>query len=98
MRTSEKVIIDEMALVNSLPKDKNSPFQIKTCKDLANLFIFQLKTKCTGYDEVRLVFDRHIECSIKYLTRKKRQERKISTQFIYRNIKFIIGTLNQKKC
>ena len=52
------ILFDAMAIVNALPKDsKDSYGHIKTCDELAELFIKQLSVKCSDYDEVRLVFD-----------------------------------------
>ena len=59
-----------MAVVNSLPKDKND--KIETCKDLADLFIQQLTLKSIGHDEIRLAFDRYISDSLKFKTRQGR--------------------------
>ena len=67
---SKVIIFDGMAVVNSLPKDKND--KIETCKDLADLFIQQLTLKSIGYDEIRLVFDRYISDSLKFKTRQGR--------------------------
>lgn len=75
------LILDGMAMVNALPKEKCSDFPIKTCQDLATLFIRQLVSKCHGYDEVRLVFDRYVTNSLKWMTREGRKKGINSTQY-----------------
>ena len=80
-RKAKVIILDGMAIVNGLPKDKNPPFPIITCKDLAELFLCQLRSKCDGYDEVRLVFDRYVSDSLKWLTREGRNKGVKSTQY-----------------
>ena len=75
------LILDGMAIVNALPKEKNTDFPIKTCHDLAELFIRQLLSKCHGYDEVRLVFDRYTANSLKWMTREGRKKGIKSVQY-----------------
>ena len=48
------ILLDGMAVVNSLPKDLTKP--LKTCADLAELFINQLEKKCIGYTDVFFYF------------------------------------------
>ena len=55
------IIIDGMALVNAIPKTE----RIKTCKDFEQVFLDQLSNMAGDYDEVRLVFDRYINSSLK---------------------------------
>ena len=66
------IIIDGMALVNAIPKTE----RIKTCKDFAQFFLDQLSNMADEYDEVRLVFDRYINSSIKEQMRRKRTKGK----------------------
>ena len=68
--------------VNALPKDsKDSVSAISTCDHLAELFIAQLGYKCSDYNEVRLVFDRYIQNSLKSKTRNERSKGKMSTHY-----------------
>ena len=62
------LIIDGMALVNSIPKKP----KIKTCLDFADEFIEILCSMTEGYNEVRLVFDRYVNSSLKEQMRTKR--------------------------
>ena len=73
------ILFDGMALVNTLPKEYYG--QLRTCADLVELFIKQLMSKCFGYDEVRLVFDRYISESLKAKTREGRGKCITSTQY-----------------
>ena len=66
------IIIDGMALVNAIPKTE----RIKTCKDFAQFFLDQLSNMADEYDEVRLVFDRYINSSLKEQMRRKRTKGK----------------------
>ena len=61
------IIIDGMALVNAITKTG-----IKTCNDFAQAFLDQLSNMADEYDEVRLVFDRYINSSLKEQMRRKR--------------------------
>ena len=63
------IIIDGMAHVNAIPKTE----RIKTCKYFAQAFLGQLSNMADEYDEVRLVFDRYINSSLKKQMRRKRQ-------------------------
>ena len=62
------IIFDGMALVNAIRKSGD----IETCSDLANSFINMLINKSRGFHEVRLVFDRYVENSLKEQMRVKR--------------------------
>ena len=53
------IIIDGMALVNTIPKTE----RIKICDDFAQVFIDQLSNMAGDSDEVRLVFDIYINTS-----------------------------------
>ena len=66
------IIIDGMALVNAIPKTE----RIKTCKEFAQFFLDQLSNMADEYDEVRLVFDRYINSSLKEQMRRKRTKGK----------------------
>ena len=48
------IFIDGMALFNAIPMTE----RIKSCKDFAQYFLYQLSNMAGDYDEVRLVFDR----------------------------------------
>ena len=61
-----------MALVNATPKTE----RIKTCKDFAQSFLDQFSNMADEYDEVRLVFDRYINSSLKEQMRRKRTKGK----------------------
>ena len=99
------IILDSMAIVAALPKDKDSAFQVKTCKDLAELFILQLTSKCSGYDEVRLVFDRYVAESLKWKTREGRNKGIKSTQYRIKDstiiqdikLKVLLSDINTKR-
>ena len=75
------VILDGMAIVNALPKDKDLQFEVKTCKDLAELFVLQVVSRCSGYDDVRLIFDRYVSDALKSKTREGRNKGIKSTQY-----------------
>ena len=78
------IIIDGMALVNAIPKTE----RIKTCKDFEQVFLDQLSTMAGDYDEVRLVFDRYINSSLKEQMRRKRTKGK-STYYHVKDITLI---------
>ena len=80
------IIIDGMALVNGISKTE----QMKTCRDFAQSFIERLENIAVHYDEVRLVFDRYIDKSLKAKMRQKRTKGK-STYYHVRD-----STLIQK--
>ena len=66
------IIIDGMAFDNAIPRTE----RIKTCKDFAQFFLDQLSNMADEYDEVRLVFDRYINSSLKEQMRRKRTKGK----------------------
>ena len=66
------VIIDGMAVVNSVTKTD----QMKTCQDFADSFLAIICKTAANYDEVRLVFDRYMNTSLKEQMRKKRTKGK----------------------
>ena len=79
---SKVIILDGMAVVNALPEDsKDTVSVIRTCDDLAELFIAQLGSICSEYNEVRLMFDRYIHNSLKSKTRDERSKGKTSTHY-----------------
>lgn len=66
--SSEKVlIIDGMAVVNQVNMKG-----LQTCKDFAAVFTSKVKAMANSYTEVRLVFDRYLERSLKNRTRSSR--------------------------
>ena len=73
------VIIDGMALVNSNKKIK----QMQTCKDFSNLFLDKLISITRNYNEVKLVFDRYQQNSLKTPTRLKRTSNKSTHYHIH---------------
>ena len=66
------IIIDGMAVVNSVIKTE----QMKTCQDFADAFLHKICNMISQYDEVRLVFDRYINSSLKEQMRTKRTKGK----------------------
>ena len=62
------IIFDGMALVNSIQKTEC----VKTCKDFAEGFLANSVQASHGYNEVRLVFDRYMQGSLKEKMREKR--------------------------
>ena len=62
------LIIDGMALVHAIQKTTT----MLTCKDFADAFVQKLIVTSESYNEIRLVFDRYIEQSLKAKMRKKR--------------------------
>ena len=61
-----------MAVVNSITKTES----MKTCADFADAFLSMICKFVEDFDEIRLVFGRYIEASLKSQTRKKRVKRK----------------------
>ena len=61
-------IIDGMAIVQSMKKDNG----MNTCLDFARAFVQSIKRLASGYQELRVIFDRYIETSLKANTRAKR--------------------------
>ena len=55
-----------MALVNKLEIGKD----VKTCKQLKHIFADRLIKESEDFHEVRLVFDRYVEGSLKECTRE----------------------------
>ena len=82
--TYKVIIIDGMALVNARPKAE----RIKTCKDFEQVFLDQLSNMAGDYDEVRLVFDRYINSSLKEQMIRKRTKGK-STYYHVKDITLI---------
>jgi hypothetical protein len=87
---SNIIIIDGMALVHSIKKDKT----IKTCLDLAKVFNKMLCSATKNFDKVYLIFDRYIPTSLKEATRNKRKGKKSSRYFIKANTKIENVTLS----
>ena len=69
-----------MALVNKLEIGKD----VKTCKQLKHIFADRLIKESEDFHEVRLVFDRYSEGSLKEHTREKRSGGK-TTRYIIKN-------------
>ena len=80
------VIFDGMALVNKLTITKET----KTCKDLKDQFMARLLRESDAFSEVRLVFDRYIEGSLKEQTREKRTSG-ISVRYIVKDSTSLVG-------
>ena len=64
------VIFDGMAVVNRIKKTQD----IETCKDLAASFTQIVLYEAKDYEEIRMIFDRYQENSIKDQTRNKRTQ------------------------
>jgi len=62
------IVIDGMALVNTVKKTDT----IKTCKDFAEVFVQRLVHLSRSYDEIRLIFDRYVQGSLKHKMTAKR--------------------------
>ena len=60
-----------MAVVNSITKSE----KMKTCQDLADSILDIICNIATKNDEVRLVFDRYIQTSLKEQMRIKRGQK-----------------------
>ena len=60
------VIYDGMPLVNKLEIGKD----VKICKELKHIFADRLIKESEDFHEVRLVFDRYVEGSLKECTRE----------------------------
>ena len=73
------LIIDAMAEVQSLKKTPD----MQTIQDLVNAFIARIQYKAEHYNELRVVFDRYLENSLKNKTRAKR-----ATTGVYFDINF----------
>ena len=61
-------MFDGMALVNTIQKTDS----MKTCKDFAKVFVQTLVHLTRCYDEIRLIFDRYVQGSLKQKMRAKR--------------------------
>ena len=75
-----------MALVNKLEIEKD----VKTCKELKHIFANTSIKESEDFHEVRLVFDRYIEGSIKERTREKRSSGK-ATRYIIKDSMSLVG-------
>ena len=64
------IIIDGMALVNKTEISKD----VKTCKDFKNEFLRKLTKETHEFTEIRLVFDRYMEGSLKERTKNENVE------------------------
>ena len=69
-RNISVIIFDGTAVANKI-NIRKSP-QIKTCKDYAIAFFNKIKYEASGFDEIRVIFDRYIERSLKSKTRDAR--------------------------
>ena len=76
--TIKVLIIDAMAVLQCMEK-KNT---IQTLSDLQDAFNEHIKNMVSGYDEVRVVFDRYMDQSLKNKTRQKR----VATSVEYESI------------
>ena len=71
MEGNSSIVIDGMALLQSLDKTKN----IKICKDLASSFITVAEKEFEGHSECHIIFDRYdLENSLKKPERIRRQQ------------------------
>lgn len=68
-RIRKVIIFDGMAIVNRINIKKQ---KITNCAEFADQFINIIKREASGFDEVRVVFDRYKEKSLKANTRAKR--------------------------
>ena len=66
---SRIIIFYGMAFVHSISKTDN----MKTCRDVAESFLEKLINLAANYNEVRLVFDRYLNTSLKDQTREREQ-------------------------
>ena len=65
--TDKVLIIDDMAVANQ------TDFKtLSTCKDFAMAFMSRIGNMVSRYTEVRLIFDRYLEQSLKARTREAR--------------------------
>ena len=76
-----------IALVNKLEIGKD----VKTCKGLKQIFADRLIKESEDFHEVRLIFDRYIEGSIKECTREKKSGGK-ATRYIIKDSTSLVGT------
>jgi len=61
------VVVDGTAVINSVTKTD----QMKTCQDFGDCFLVIICNIAENYDEVRLVFDRHMKESLKEQMRQR---------------------------
>ena len=66
--TIKILIIDAMAVLQCMKKNNT----MQTLSDLQDAFNKRIQNMVSGYDEVRVVFDRHMDQSLKNKTRQKR--------------------------
>ena len=91
--SSKRVIVfDGMALVNKIDIKKS---KIKTCLEFSDHFIKIVKRESTGFNEVRVVFDRYDETSLKNYTRSKRHKGEAVHYKVYDSTQ--IGHLTSKQ-
>ena len=64
------IILDGMALVNKVKKMPDT----KTCHDFSDLFLQKVSYEISGFQTVVLTFDRHVNLSLKEMTREKRSD------------------------
>ena len=64
---SKVAVIDGMVEVQSLKKDGS----VKTCSDLGKIFASKMLKKTNSHDEIRILFDRYLDNSLKDQTRAK---------------------------
>ena len=99
--SSKRVIVfDGMALVNKTDTKKS---KIKTCREFSDHFIKIVKRESTGFNEIRVVFDRYDETSLKNYTRSKWNKREAvhykvydSTQIGYLTLKQFLSSVKTK--
>ena len=60
------IVFDGMAVVNKIDIKK---LKLRSCKEFASAFVQKVKKESQGFDEVRVIFDRYIEESLKSGTR-----------------------------
>ena len=65
------IIFDGMAVVNRIDIQKQKGI-IKTCRDFADVFSKIILKESKGFPEVRVLFDRYDELSLKSKTREYR--------------------------
>ncbi len=68
------LIIEGMAIVNCIKKTS----AIKYVEDFAKSFLDIVGQKSSAYNEVRVIFDRHLELSLKQKIRNKRIDQPMS--------------------
>ena len=73
-KSENVVIFDDMAVVNRIDIQKQKGI-IKTSRDFADVFSKIILEKSQGFPEVRVLFDRYDELSLKSKTREDRTSR-----------------------